>query len=222
MGGVPKSDHSVAAAGPVLPRSNITRAEHVAFALCFGDLEDHPVGVPRPGHPFCAYLQIALMAPISVMRTLGTPSNLAQKPPVLMRASLHRVHAGLGPTPCGRTWPPYERLPDQIQTRIAQSARSPQHEATSVRHADEKRLALKAQFPGRGGSPVVRAHSETGEKFSIRDGFTTHFTNFHTAGTVRCGQDYARHSQLLQYLSARRKFPVSFASVGSRTCGVLG
>ena len=48
---------------------------------------------------------------------------------------------------------------------------------------------------------MVRTHPETGEKILFVSGFTTHFTNFHTAENVRDGQDYAPGAaNLLPYL----------------------
>ena len=55
---------------------------------------------------------------------------------------------------------------------------------------------------------MVRTHPETGEKVLFVNGFTTHFTNFHTPANVRCGQDYAPGAaQLLQYLVSQAAIP---------------
>ena len=51
-------------------------------------------------------------------------------------------------------------------------------------------------------------HPETGRKALYVCGFTTHFTNFHTAENVRYGQDYAPGAaQLLHYLIGRAAIP---------------
>ena len=188
---------------------DITRAEHIAFARYFGDLEDHPVAGSDPDHPGLVRIYKSPDAPNDRYENAWhSDATWREKPPfgcVLRCVECPEIG---GDTMWTNMALAYEKLPEHIKTQIAGLRARHSIEATfGAAMPIEKRLALKAQFPD-AEHPVVRTHPETKEKILFVNGFTTHFTNYHTAANVRYGQDYAPGAaQLLQYLISQAQIP---------------
>jgi taurine dioxygenase len=188
---------------------DITRAEHIAFARYFGDLEDHPVAGSDPDHPGLVRIYKSPDAPNDRYENAWhSDASWREKPPfgcVLRCVECPEIG---GDTMWTNMALAYEKLPEHIKTQIAGLRARHSIEATfGAAMPIEKRLALKAQFPD-AEHPVVRTHPETKEKILFVSGFTTHFTNYHTAANVRYGQDYAPGAaQLLQYLISQAQIP---------------
>jgi taurine dioxygenase len=188
---------------------DITRAEHVAFARHFGDLEDHPVAGSDPEHPGLVRIYKSPDAPNDRYENAWhTDATWREKPPFGCVLRCVECPPVGGDTMWANMVLAYERLPEHIKTQIAGlRARHSIEASFGAAMPIEKRLALHAQFPD-AEHPVVRTHPETGEKILFVNAFTTHFTNFHNADNVRYGQDYAPGaSQLLQYLISQAAIP---------------
>jgi taurine dioxygenase len=188
---------------------DFTRAEHVAFARHFGELEDHPVAGSDPEHPGLVRIYKSPEQPNDrYENSWHCDATWREKPP--FGAVLRCVECP--PVGGDTTWAnmalAYERLPQQVKDRIAPlRARHSIEASFGAAMPTEKRLALHAQFPD-AEHPVVRTHPETGEKILFVNAYTTHFTNFHNPANVRYGQDYAPGaSQLLQYLISQAAIP---------------
>ena len=188
---------------------DISRADHVAFARHFGELEDHPVAGSDPDHPGLARIYKSPNSPNDRYENAWhTDATWRDKPPfgcVLRCVECPEVG---GDTMWVNMAAAYERLPEHVKAQIAGLRARHSIEATfGAAMPIEKRLALKAQFPD-AEHPVVRTHPETGEKVLFVNAYTTHFTNFHTAENVRFGQDYSPGaSQLLNYLISQAYVP---------------
>jgi len=187
----------------------ITRAEHVAFARHFGELEDHPVLGSDPENPGLVRIYKSPEQPNDrYENSWHCDATWREKPP--LGAVLRCVECP--PVGGDTTWAnmalAYERLPQQVKDQIAPlRARHSIEASFGAAMPMEKRLALHAQFPD-AEHPVVRTHPETGEKILFVNAYTTHFTNFHNVDNVRYGQDYsAGGSQLLQYLISQAAIP---------------
>ena len=192
-----------------LREQDMTRAEHVAFARRFGDLESHPVAGSDPDHPGLVRIYKSPDAPPDRYENAWhTDATWREKPP--MGSVLRCVECPPvgGDTMWANMALAYENLPAHVKTQIAGlRARHSIEASFGAAMPIEKRLALKAQFPD-AEHPVVRTHPETGEKILFVNGFTTHFTNFHTPANVRFGQDgNPGASDLLRYLITQVYIP---------------
>lgn len=187
----------------------ISRAEHVAFARQFGELEDHPVAGSDPEHPGLVRIYKSPESPNDrYENSWHTDATWREKPPLGCVLRCVECPPVGGDTMWANMALAYERLPQHIKDEIAGLRARHSIEATfGAAMPTEKRLALKAMYPD-AEHPVVRTHPETGEKVLFVNGFTTHFTNYHQPQRVRYGQDYTQGaSALLQYLLNQAMVP---------------
>ncbi len=188
---------------------DITRAEHVAFARRFGELEDHPVAGSDPDHPGLVRIYKSPDTPNDRYENAWhTDATWREAPPFGCVLRCVECPPVGGDTMWANMALAYERLPEHVKTQIAGLRARHSIEATfGAAMPEAQRLALKARFPD-AEHPVVRTHPETGEKILFVNAFTTHFTNFHSAANVRVGQDYAPGAaQLLQHLISQAFIP---------------
>lgn len=192
-----------------LRRQDIARSDHVAFAKRFGELEDHPVAGSDPDYPGLVRIYKSPDAPNDRYENAWhTDATWREKPPMGCVLRCVECPPVGGDTMWANMALAYECLPDSVRSRIANLRARHSIEATfGAAMPIERRLALKAQYPD-AEHPVVRTHPETGEKILFVNGFTTHFTNFHTPDNVRVGQDFTQGSgYLLQYLIGQAAIP---------------
>ena len=188
---------------------DITRAEHVAFARRFGELEDHPVVGSDPDNPGLVRIYKGPDSRNEQYENAWHCDTTWRECPQF-GAVLRCVETPAvgGDMLWANMVEAYNRLPDDIKAKIAKlRARHSIEASFGAAMPIEKRLALHAQYPD-AEHPVVRTHPETGEKVLFVNAFTTHFTNYHTPENVRFGQDAnPGASQLLNYLTSQAYVP---------------
>ena len=188
---------------------DFTRAEHVAFARHFGELEDHPVAGSDPEHPGLVRIYTSPDKPNDRYENAWhTDATWREAPPFGCVLRCIECPPVGGDTLWANMVLAYERLPEHVKAQIANlRARHSIEASFGAAMPVDKRHALHAQFPD-AEHPVVRTHPETGEKVLFVNAFTTHFTNFHTAEHVRVGQDFTHGgSDLLRYLQSQAFIP---------------
>jgi taurine dioxygenase len=188
---------------------DMSRTDHVKFARRFGELEDHPVAGSDPEHPGLVRIYKSPDQPNDRYENAWhTDATWREAPPMGCVLRCVECPPVGGDTMWANMALAYEKLPQQVKNEIAPLRARHSIEATfGAAMPLEKRLALHAQFPDP-EHPVVRTHPETGEKVLFVNGFTTHFTNYHTPGRVRVGQDYTQgRTQLLDYLISQAAIP---------------
>ena len=177
---------------------DITRAEHVAFARRFGDLEDHPVVGSDPDNPGLVRIYKGPDSRDEQYENAWHCDTTWRECPqfgAVLRCT--EAPAVGGDMLWANMAMAYERLPGHVKTQIADlRARHSIEASFGAAMPIEKRLALKAQYPD-AEHPVVRTHPETNEKVLFVNAFTTHFTNWHTPANVRFGQDANPGASLL-------------------------
>ena len=188
---------------------DISRAEHVAFTRRFGELEDHPVAGSDPGNPGLVRIYKTPDQPMDRYENCWhTDATWREAPPMGCVLRCVECPPVGGDTMWANMALAYDRLPEHIKTQIADLRAGHSIEASfGAAMPVDKRLALKQQFPD-AEHPVVRTHPETGEKILFVNGFTTHFTNYHTPDRVRFGQDAnPGAADLLRYLISQAYIP---------------
>ncbi|NUA28606.1 TauD/TfdA dioxygenase family protein [Cupriavidus basilensis] len=188
---------------------DMTRAEHVAFARRFGELEDHPVAGSDPEHPGLVRIYKNPDQPNDRYENAWhSDATWREAPPFGCVLRCVECPPVGGDTMWANMVLAYENLPDHIKSHIADlRARHSIEASFGAAMPIQKRLALKAQFPD-AEHPVVRTHPDTGEKVLFVNAFTTHFTNFHTPQRVRFGQDANPGAGLLlSYLISQASIP---------------
>lgn len=186
-----------------------SRAEHVAFARRFGELEDHPMLGSDPENPGLVRIYKNPEQPNDrYENSWHSDASWREAPPMgCVLRCLECPPVG-GDTTWANMVLAYENLPEDVKVKIdglraSHSLQSSFGAALPI----EERLALRDQFPD-AEHPVVRTHPETGEKILYVNGFTTHFTNFHTKERVRFGQDgNPGAADLLRYLISQAYIP---------------
>jgi len=192
-----------------LREQDISRAEHVAFARRFGELEDHPVAGSDPQHPGLVQIYKRPEQPIDRYENAWhTDATWREAPPMGCVLRCVECPSVGGDTMWANMVLAYERLPDDVKAKIADlRARHSIEASFGAAMPIDKRLALKAQFPD-AEHPVVRTHPETAEKVLFVNAFTTHFSNYHTPERVRFGQDAnPGAADLLRYLVSQAYIP---------------
>jgi taurine dioxygenase len=188
---------------------DISRAEHVAFAQRFGELEDHPVVGSHPDYPGLVQVYKNPDSPIDrYENSWHTDATWREAPPLGSVLRCVECPPVGGDTMWTNMVEAYKHLPNDVKARIeGLRARHSIESTFGAAMPIERRLALKAQYPD-AEHPVVRTHPETGEKVLFVNSFTTHFTNFHTAERVRVGQDFTQgSSELLRHLTSQAHIP---------------
>ncbi|WP_395399699.1 TauD/TfdA dioxygenase family protein [Pseudoduganella sp. UC29_106] len=187
----------------------ISRAEHVAFARRFGELEDHPVAGSDPEHPGLVRIYKDLDSkPEHYENAYHCDATWRQAPPFGCVLRCIETPAVGGDTIWVNMVEAYRRLPEDVKRRIdgLRAKHSIEHTFGAAMEP-EQRAKLAATYPV-AEHPVVRTHPDTGEKILFVNAFTSHFVNYHTPANVRFGQDFAPGaSDLLNYLVSQAAIP---------------
>src|SRR3546814_5291851 len=147
----------------------MSRAEHVAFARRFGNLEDHPVVGSDPENPGLVRIYKSPDHPNDRYENAWhCDATWREAPPMGCVLRCVECPPVGGDTMWANMALAYEKLPDHVKAQIDGLRARHSIEATfGAGMPIEKRLAFKAQFPDP-APPVVRTPPATGQRTEDR------------------------------------------------------
>ncbi len=176
---------------------DITPAQHIAFAKCFGDLEIHPLTPKDQEHP--EVLHIA-HGPDSKGRENAWHSDVTWRPKPSLGSILRAVEV---PDVGGDTlfcdmYAAFDGLPDDMKDKVCGLTAFHDYMKNFGRlYPKEKHPEIRARHPSQ-EHPVVRTHPETGRNgLYVNVGFTDHIK----------GMEKEESDELLDYLYRRASIP---------------
>jgi taurine dioxygenase len=152
-------DHKVL----VIRNQPITRAQHVAFGRCFGELEVHPFAPGDDDHPEIVRIK-------STEKFQYAASNWHSDVTWRAEPSMGSILRGViippvgGDTSFADTAAAYERLPDDVKEKVDGAFAVHDFTQTFGRGmTDEERAEKQLEYPPQ-RHPVIRTHPETGAR----------------------------------------------------------
>ncbi|NGP05891.1 taurine dioxygenase [Rhodococcus sp. 14C212] len=186
---------------------NITRADHLAFARRFGELEGYNPNTGNESGLALLYKDLD-SKPEHIENIFHSDTTWREFPSMGSVLRCVETPEVGGDTIWVNMAEAYRGLPESVKEQI--DGLRARHSFEAVFGASkpmEQRLELKERYPD-AEHPVVRTHPETGEKILYVNAVTTNFVNFHTPQNVRYGADYAPAAgNLLNYLISRAAIP---------------
>lgn len=162
----------------VLREQNITAAQHVAFARCFGELERHPVFPSHPDHPELVLLGGNSKIP-GTENVYHTDVSWRETPSMASILRCVECPQVGGDTVWINMELAYEKLPEARKQQIAKLFAV--HDilpSFGARMTPDEQAQARAKYPPV-VHPVVRTHPESGKKILyVNETFVTHFANF--------------------------------------------
>ena len=142
---------------------DFSRAEHVAFARKFGELEDHPVAGSDPDHPGLVRIYKNPDQPNDRYENAWhTDATWREAPPMGCVLRCIECPPVGGDTMWANMALAYEKLPESVKHQIEGLIANHSFNSTfAAAMPIEKRLAMKAQYPD-SEHPVIRTHPDTG------------------------------------------------------------
>ena len=186
----------------------LSHAEHQAFAMKLGTLEDHPVAPSHPDYPGLVLIQ-RQKERSTYENVWHADATWRQVPP---KGAVLRCEVGPevgGDTMWANMAMAYDRLPDRVKERINELwAIHSIEQSFGGNMTPEARAKLVEENPP-ARHPVVVTHEETGEKILyVNQGFATNFVNFARFDRIRHGADYTFESNnVMNYLLHQVEIP---------------